>query len=673
MLCSLCHSIWTSLHKLATKLVTSKEVFVQHENLQSLKISADHGCHLCSLLYGSLELSWDHATLPNIQHRLPNGGPLQLEIEPATDRGEGMFDFGIKDIGAAKLQCSVRKVTAPPDQTPTIPETAFKNSTSSDTTISVAARWLEWCLFHHENCRETCLQGTRVPTRLLHVNDPSSCVKLEVLPPLSARYLILSYCWGEGEDDVMLTKNCVDDFLISITITDLPETIQDAITVTRKLGYNYLWVDRLCIFQDSRSDWESEASRMANYYLNADCCIAALASPSSDKGCFVSRNALMLEPLRRLTQESIQLEIWPSIGGIQGDYPRLFRGPKYALSSRAWTLQERLLAPRTIYFGSLMIYWECRQSQHSELRPEEELSLPFGAILQKFGSVAADRSADLCRPPQSENEMKILQERWGDLVTIYTSRRLTYSSDRLVAIDGMIRLISERAGVRFIFGLLLPRLTTELLWWQWTDYGQQCKRLPAVAPTWSWGGVQGRVEPFASHRYFEAEARPWKITARAEIIENSTSITPQPESQSSHPFQSKIDFDGPMIPATCHSRRDRRHNNWRLLSVVKLSHTISMTVHSQLWPDEPLCENQQIWLVNMAEFFRIDSRTGQPMATYAGIAIDRVSSGPGPAYWKRIGYWESENISKNFQHDPKDLRYPETNLGMVSIRSVTLI
>jgi hypothetical protein len=92
-----------------------------------------------------------------------------------------------------------------------------------------------------------------------------------------------------------------------------------------------------------------------------------------------------------------------------------------------------------------------------------------------------------------------------------------------------------------------------------------------------------------------------------------------------------------------------------------------------LWPDEPLCENQQIWLVNMAEFFRIDSRTGQPMATYAGIAIDRVSSGPSPAYWRRIGYWESENISKNFQHDPKDLRYPETNLGMVSIRSVTLI
>ncbi|KAK1707868.1 hypothetical protein BDP67DRAFT_581527 [Colletotrichum lupini] len=48
-----------------------------------------------------------------------------------------------------------------------------------------------------------------------------------------------------------------------ITAT-MPQTFQDAVTMTRKLGIRYLWIDALCIVQDDIADWSREASTMGD-------------------------------------------------------------------------------------------------------------------------------------------------------------------------------------------------------------------------------------------------------------------------------------------------------------------------------------------------------------------------------------------------------------------------
>lgn len=50
---------------------------------------------------------------------------------------------------------------------------------------------------------------------------------------------------------------------------DLPQTFRDAVRITRALGIPYLWIDTLCIMQDSQEDWAKESPRMASIYTNA--------------------------------------------------------------------------------------------------------------------------------------------------------------------------------------------------------------------------------------------------------------------------------------------------------------------------------------------------------------------------------------------------------------------
>jgi hypothetical protein len=41
------------------------------------------------------------------------------------------------------------------------------------------------------------------------------------------------------------------------------------------MGIEFIWIDCLCILQDSKKDWEYEAARMADVYSNAYLTVAA--------------------------------------------------------------------------------------------------------------------------------------------------------------------------------------------------------------------------------------------------------------------------------------------------------------------------------------------------------------------------------------------------------------
>lgn len=81
-----------------------------------------------------------------------------------------------------------------------------------------------------------------------------------------------------------------------IPLEKLPRTIRDAVTVTRSLGIRYLWVDALCIIQDSQSDWRAEAPKMMNVYRNAYLTIAATVGDNADSGLAIDRNVLESRP-----------------------------------------------------------------------------------------------------------------------------------------------------------------------------------------------------------------------------------------------------------------------------------------------------------------------------------------------------------------------------------------
>lgn len=91
------------------------------------------------------------------------------------------------------------------------------------------------------------------------------------------KYAALSHCWGTTHEP-QLNERTAKDFTEGIPIQDLPNLYRDAVILARSVSTPYLWIDSLCIKQDSMDDWRRESSKMGAIYRNSYLCIAATAS-----------------------------------------------------------------------------------------------------------------------------------------------------------------------------------------------------------------------------------------------------------------------------------------------------------------------------------------------------------------------------------------------------------
>jgi hypothetical protein len=145
---------------------------------------------------------------------------------------------------------------------------------------------------------------------------------------------------------------------------------QRHLTFARLLRIPYLWVDALCIIQDSDQDWAEQSAQIANIYSNALVTLAALDAASTTDSFLVSRN---IEPTR--PQIEIQVQSHHS-GKACKKTERAFLRKQYPyhawfnrsshLHSRVWCLQECLLSERTIYFQYDQMFWQCTEAWFRE-------------------------------------------------------------------------------------------------------------------------------------------------------------------------------------------------------------------------------------------------------------------------------------------------------------------
>jgi hypothetical protein len=112
-------------------------------------------------------------------------------------------------------------------------------------------------------------------------------------PPTSP-YASLSHCWGKIKI-ITLTEGNLREFLeAEIALSRLSQTFCDAISVAKSLNVRYLWIDSLCIIQDSVADWNVESRTMLQVYQNAYCNIAATHAKNGSGGLFSNRNPDLL-------------------------------------------------------------------------------------------------------------------------------------------------------------------------------------------------------------------------------------------------------------------------------------------------------------------------------------------------------------------------------------------
>lgn len=110
-----------------------------------------------------------------------------------------------------------------------------------------------------------------------------------------------------------------------IPTESLPHAFLDAIDFTRSLGVRYIWIDSLCILQDSRDDWQAEALQMHKIYRNCVCNIAATGSSDNGGGLFQDRNKAWVTPGKVRIQYSGHDRVYlASLGSLWGRWVSRF-------------------------------------------------------------------------------------------------------------------------------------------------------------------------------------------------------------------------------------------------------------------------------------------------------------------------------------------------------------
>ena len=245
----------------------------------------------------------------------------------------------------------------------------------SDANIRLIHGWLDNCVAEHGSCRNKKLP--RLPTRVIDVGSSvGGSPRLLETNGRPAHYLALSHCWGTRaapEKSLRLLQSNLQDLLTEIPIESVPKTFQDAIEVARKLKFRYLWIDALCIIQDSKSDWEDESAKMNDVYECSHLTIVATSAKSSNDG-FLERPRIpvVTVPYRDDNDPTIRgrFYITRSVSG---------RAPWHlvdetAWNTRGWTYQERLLSRRMLHFTPSILFWECRSIDSSEVNAEKRTS-----------------------------------------------------------------------------------------------------------------------------------------------------------------------------------------------------------------------------------------------------------------------------------------------------------
>ena len=177
------------------------------------------------------------------------------------------------------------------------------------------------------------------------------------------KYTALSHRWGEYPPKKEDPRFCTTDDNLSarlngFSLSELPKTFKDAILVTRELGIEYLWIDSLCIIQWNVEDWKREAGRMEDVFASAYCTIAATSAADSTVG-FLARNT-STEYARVQDAAGNQVYICTHMDDFEKDVEEA------ELNKRAWVMQERVLAKRTIHFSANQTYWECGEGVYCE-------------------------------------------------------------------------------------------------------------------------------------------------------------------------------------------------------------------------------------------------------------------------------------------------------------------
>lgn len=401
-------------------------------------------------------------------------------------------------------------------------------------------QWLQIC----ESTHPSSDNGLELELDSLRVIDTEEFRVREV--ETSFRYACLSYVWGKGSQTQYNTATRESlEAANGLQVVDLPQTITDAIKVTREAGLRYLWVDALCILQDDPTDKAKIISKMGPIYGGATFTIVASANTDPHEGLPGMGTAH-----RPVAQDTATVQGMTLAVGLHDPRQPIPDIDGSVWSSRAWTFQERALSARSVYFTGSQMVFKC---VHGAVMLEESVPAPDPAfrhlaiedqgrldvlhLLWSHSSLGrwpnkgfAGRDSDSTTMmtgdidieayfKMSEKEKREIcpvfdikvdapldfMSSLGDTSTStpwdlyrravedYTKRKLTRESDAVDAFAGVEHIVRQSMNTKFWFGLPSFAFEQALLWNAREPLERRTQNNKDLFPSWSWAAWRGQV------------------------------------------------------------------------------------------------------------------------------------------------------------------------------------
>ena len=493
--------------------------YEQHSSLRSLLNAAESGCRLCSAI-------WQQSVKqlpPGISDALGNPNPdecaepIHIGLSDWHPEADGMpYLTAVQRLPRGAMRnLATFELFVDPDDVPSgyglLLARPVRPDPASEASLKVAKYWHENCLENHTKCARTLRQERPLPTRVIDVGDANTNPKLIASHGMIGTWAALSYCWGGNSTFVLNKETSIDFYGGHIALAEYPQTLQDAIVISRTLNMQYIWIDALCIMQDIPDDWAAEAARMKDVYGGASIMIAAISSRNTNDGIFKPRK--LSHTLCSLAWHTPTLSKCHCVHLRSGSNFWDTTLKYEPLNTRGWTLQESLLAQRTLSYCTQQMVWECQCLKTSEsgrpVLPAERhrdkafvqsiVSIDFN-IWARTKVILARLSLNLLPsnlravPEKWEEEYEAMYSRWYAVVVDYTGRSLTVQTDILPALSGLAAAFQKLLRDEYCAGLWRNNIIRGLCWVRIGPPKRTKKELEGKdcsLPSWSWASVVG--------------------------------------------------------------------------------------------------------------------------------------------------------------------------------------
>lgn len=351
----------------------------------------------------------------------------------------------------------------------------------------------------------TCNSSAPLPLWVIEISDDGLAARLVPGSRRVARYVTLSYKWGNATRYTMTTAN--RSFLQhGIPLDQLPKTFSDAIELTHKLSYKYLWIDALCITQNDSREVSEQIAAMEDVYSGSDLTIFAAGGDDANWGFHRTRDATFVYPIQVTVgaklpwlSKSVYKTLW-----ITNALERRENGIQ-PLYKRGWVLQEQLLSRRELVFHREYISWRCLCDNVSEVLPfNRKVHIP--GYVRDGDGLAEIRNWFWAKSTDVLHKADIALELYYRAIELYMGRTLTFGSDVLPAITGLLAMTKQRTGSEFYYGTCLQ--DTRGFLWVRSEFRKDRPNGSEIPPSWAWTSCFGSSGYFM---YVKSVGYTWQV------------------------------------------------------------------------------------------------------------------------------------------------------------------